>query len=243
MSHHRPRTARLECVRGVVAAAVPPLAALAGLMVVTAGASVAPRVNAGMQRGAPVIGLPCEGCEAVFEGLPSTLASTARIAPASEPGEPMVVTGRVLAPDGSPRAGVVVYAYHTNTRGLYPPPVRRSGPAGDRHGALRGWAVSDADGRYTFQTIRPGAYPTREAPAHVHMHVIERGCATYYLDDVMFTDDPLLTPAARQRLSNARGGSGIVTPVRQGGAWHVTRDIHLGAQVPGYRPCPTGLAR
>lgn len=189
----------------------------------------------------PIVGQPCEGCEAVFEGRPATLASTARIAPAGEPGQPLVVTGRVLDRDGRPRAGVVVYAYHTNDGGLYPPPATSVGAAGNRHGRLRGWAVSGADGRYAFETIRPGAYPTREAPAHIHMHVIEPGCATYYIDDVMFTDDPLLTPDARIRLSNGRAGSGIATPTRRDGTWRVTRDIQLGRGVAGYPACGAGM--
>lgn len=219
------------------------VAAIAGLVCMSGLALVPANAGARVQLDEPVVGLPCEGCEAVFQGRPATLASTARIAPSNEPGEPLTLTGRVLGADGSPRGGVIVYAYQTNARGVYPPPARRSGQAGDRHGALRGWAVSGPDGRYTFETIRPGAYPTREAPAHVHMHVIERGCATYYLEDVMFADDPLLTPAARQQLSNGRGGPGIVTPVRQGRAWHVTRDIHLGAEIPGYPGCRPAGAR
>lgn len=214
----------------------------AALLLALSAATVVTHADAHAQSRArePIVGQPCEGCEAVFEGQPASLSSTARIAPAGEPGQPLVVTGRVLDRDGRPHAGVVVYAYHTNDGGLYPPPATSVGAAGNRHGRLRGWAVSGADGRYTFETIRPGAYPTREAPAHVHMHVIEPGCATYYIDDVMFTDDPLLTPDARLRFSNGRAGSGIVAPARQGTAWTVTRDIALGRGVPGYPACGAG---
>lgn len=215
-------------------------AALLALALSAAG--VVGQVHATAQSPArePVVGQPCEGCEAVFEGRPSSLSSTARIAPAGEPGQALVVSGRVLDREGRPRAGVVVYAYQTNDGGVYPPPATSVGAAGNRHGRLRGWAVSGADGRYTFETIRPGAYPTREAPAHIHMHVIESGCATYYIDDVMFTDDPLLTPDARIRFSNGRAGSGIATPARLDGAWRVTRNIQLGRGVPGYPACGLG---
>lgn len=185
----------------------------------------------------PIVGLPCDGCEAVFQGLPAALTSTVRIAPAGEPGVPMTITGRVLGPDGTPRAGVVVYAYQTNAAGVYPAAAAAPGDAARRHGALRAWVVSGADGRYTFETIRPGSYPARDTPEHVHMHVIERGCAAYYIDDVMFTDDPLLTPAVRRRQDGARAGSGIATPTRVEGRWHVTRDIRLGLNIPGYPPC------
>ena len=107
----------------------------------------------------PIVGLPCEGCEAVFQGLPSALGSTARIARAGEPGTPKTITGRVLGPDSRPRSGVVVYAYQTNARGLYPTAARAAGAASRRHGLLRGWARTDAQGRYAFDTIRPAGYP------------------------------------------------------------------------------------
>jgi protocatechuate 3,4-dioxygenase beta subunit len=182
----------------------------------------------------PVIGGPCEGCEAVFDGMPAKPASTARIAPAIEPGVPMRVTGVVTALDGKPRAGVVIYAYQTDTKGIYPRPAKSLGRWPDRHGRLRGWAVTDDTGRYTFQTIRPGSYPSRQAPEHIHMHVIEPGCGTYYIDDIVFTDDALLPASARSRKDQARGGTGVTTPTRDAGTWRVTRDIRLGLNIPDY---------
>jgi protocatechuate 3,4-dioxygenase beta subunit len=186
----------------------------------------------------PVVGLPCEGCQAVFEGMPARLESTARIAPRGEPGEPMLLSGRVFDAQGKPRANVIVYAYHTDASGIYPRPPKSLGAAADRHGRLRGWAISDAEGRYSFESIRPAHYPGRKIPAHVHMHVIERGCATYYIDEILFTDDPMLTAEERGR-QDGRGGSGIVSPTREAGAgtWRVTRDIQLGLNIPGYPGC------
>jgi hypothetical protein len=178
----------------------------------------------------PIVGMPCEGCELVFEGLPEKLGSNARIAPASEPGEPMTLRGRVLGPEGKPRGDVIVYAYQTDARGIYP-------SAATRHGKLRGWAQTDREGRYAFETIRPGSYPNSNNPAHIHMHVIERGCGTYYIEDVHFTDDPLLTAEARGMVSSGRGGSGIGTPVKKDGRWAIERDITLGLNVPGYSGC------
>ena len=189
----------------------------------------------------PVVGLPCEGCEAVFEGMPQSISARSRIALQGEPGQPMTVTGRVYGNDGKPRVGVVIYAYQTNARGIYPAPARASGQASDRHGSLRGWTRTGADGRYTFDTIRPASYPTRDVPAHIHMHVIEPRCATYYIDDILFTDDPLLTPGERRR-QTGRAGNGIATPTRSNGRWQVTRDIQLGKNIPGYPKCGAGRA-
>lgn len=184
----------------------------------------------------PVVGLPCEGCEAVFDGMPAQLNSRARIAPTSEPGTPMTVVGRVLDPKGQPRSGVVVYAYQTNSKGIYPesPAVRDAETR--RHGSLRAWVKTDASGRYAFDTIRPGSYPSQDIPEHIHLHVIEPGCATYYIDDIMFSDDTKLTRQGRQAPRN-RGGNGIATPLKKNGVWYVTRDIHLGQNIPGYRAC------
>jgi protocatechuate 3,4-dioxygenase beta subunit len=197
----------------------PPLAGV--LLAVLAGASWCAAAE-------PVIGGPCEGCELVFAGMPETPAVRARIAPPGEPGEPMTIEGSVSHGDGTPAAGVVVYAYHTDAMGVYP-------TAATRHGRLRGWARTDAAGRYRFDTIRPGGYPGRQAPQHVHMHVVERGRGTYWVDELQFTDDPLL-PASRRRASRReRGGSGVVTPTRDAdGVWQVRRDIRLGEAVPDY---------
>jgi len=183
----------------------------------------------------PIVGLPCEGCEGVFEGLPAELSFASRIAPLGEPGEAMRIQGTVRDRQGSPASGVIVYAYHTNARGIYPTDDRAPSGAAARHGRLRGWARTDENGRFRFDTIRPGGYPNSDLPQHVHMHVIEIGRCTYYIDDVMFDDDPRLTASALHRLSSGRGGNGIVNPERdETDRWLVTRDIVLGQGVPGY---------
>jgi protocatechuate 3,4-dioxygenase beta subunit len=183
---------------------------------------------------APVVG-SCEGCEAVFDGLPTQLTSAARIAPANEPGEALRIEGTVRDAKGTPVPGVIVYAYHTDAGGIYPRDAHAATPAGARHGRLRAWVKTDAKGHYRFDTIRPAGYPNTNIPQHVHMHVIEPGRATYSLDELLFTDDPRLTEEQRRRQSNGRGGSGIVTPRQDAaGGWLVTRDIVLGQAVPGY---------
>lgn len=185
----------------------------------------------------PVVGLPCEGCEAVFDGMPGKNDSHARIAPTTEPGVPMKVSGTVFGTDGRPRAGIVIYAYQTNRDGIYPQSAVVRDPETRRQGSLRSWARTDAGGRYAFDTIRPGSYPAQDVPEHIHMHVLEPGCATYYVDDIMFTDDPKLTPVQIRRIARNRGGNGISTPVLRAGTWQVQRDIHLGENIPGYRDC------
>jgi hypothetical protein len=91
----------------------------------------------------------------------SSLSWQARIAPAGEPGEPLVISGQVFDPSGLHAVpNIVVYAYHTDIKGLYTP----SGAA--RPPRLRGRARTDAEGRYEFRTIRPAPYPGDGPPAH-----------------------------------------------------------------------------
>lgn len=177
----------------------------------------------------PVIGGPCEGCELVFIEQPSQTGSSARIAGTTERGRPLVIEGHVTTADGKPAAGVIIYAYHTDDGGEYPHGITA-------HGRLRGWVRTDSTGAYRFDTIRPGAYPARNIPQHVHMHVIEPGRGTYYIDDLLFDDDPLLTVDRLKAPRAGRGGDGLAHPhVDRQSIWHVRRDIALGKNIPGYR--------
>ena len=174
----------------------------------------------------PIIGGSCEGCEYVFDGMPRTLDWAGRISPPEQKGTALRIDGVVRDRAGKPVPGVIVYAYQTDAGGLYP-------GGSTRHGGLRGWVKTDAAGRYRFDTIRPGGYPNTTIPQHIHMHVIEPGRATYYIDDIVFTDDPRLTPAERPRYVTGRGGNGLVTPVRRDGRLEVTRDIVLRQNLGG----------
>ena len=214
-----------------------PLASL--YLAIVLGGAVSHSANAQHQAAArirePIIGGACEGCEGVFEGLPATLSSRTTLAPPGEPGEPMIIDGIVRDQQGIPARGIIVYAYHTDANGIYRPLANASGDAARRHGQLRNWAVTDSLGHYRFVTIRPGHYPKRDTPQHVHMHVIEPGCCTYYIASIHFDDDPLLSDSTRRSEDAGRGGSGLARATRSAdGAWHVHRDIRLGAGVPGY---------
>jgi protocatechuate 3,4-dioxygenase beta subunit len=187
----------------------------------------------------PIIGR-CGDCASPYEGMPDKFTAHSRIAPLSEPGEPLSVTGTVFGADGKPREGVIVYAYQTDRHGIY----RKLDPPrsvdSNHQGPLRGWVATDAQGRYTFDTIRPANYPNTDVPAHIHMHVVERGCGTYYLDELVFTDDPKLTPEMIKAVSHGRGGKAIMTPTRESAdkPWRVVRDIWLGKDIPDYPGCP-----
>jgi uncharacterized protein (TIGR02246 family) len=184
----------------------------------------------------------CIECAGAYEGMPAVLSAHSRIAPVDAPGEPLVLTGRTLGTDGRPRTGVIVYAFQTDHTGVYPTPAPRRSALSQTHGAYRGWSRSDAQGRYRFDTIRPGGYPDSGEPQHIHMVVIEPGCWAAFIEDVHFGDDPRLkslTPDDRKRDFSGAGGSGITTPLRDaaGKPQRVVRDIQLGRNMEGYPGC------
>ena len=124
---------------------------IASTAATTAGSAGADPILSSATGHEPTVGGPCEGCEAVFQGLPLNLSPEARITPLGETGEPLQISGRVLDANGKPVRGIVVYAYQTDAEGIYPRAEGFHGQAAQRHGLLRGWAQSDGDGRYRFE--------------------------------------------------------------------------------------------
>lgn len=161
----------------------------------------------------------CEWCGSAE--APATLTSTARLAASDEPGERLVVTGTIFERDGrTPAAGVLLYAYQTDATGVYAMRGTETGN-GLRHGALRGWLRTAADGRYRIETIRPAPYPGRNAAAHIHVTLTPVGGDEGWIDEIVFADDSLLT-------ERERNGRGVVQPHRDGrGVSHATRDVLL----------------
>jgi protocatechuate 3,4-dioxygenase beta subunit len=145
------------------------------------------------------------------------LTSTARIAGANEPGERMIITGTLFHPDGrTPAPGVVLTLHHTNAKGIYP---RRAGDP--REGYLRGALKTDAQGRYRIESIRPGPYPGRTDPAHIHIHAKNEGQPDRSLDVIVFADDPRVAAYHGTERFN------VVTLTKRNGVWTGMRNLVL----------------
>ena len=178
------------------------------------------------------VGGPCEGCEAIYEYGNTSLNNSVTL-PGYEDHLPQLhINGIIYHPDGKPASNIIVYMYHTDRTGIYPTKGDEKGWA-RRHGYIRGWIKTDESGKYHVRTFRPASYPSRTEPEHIHMTIKESGLSSYYIDDIIFNDDPLLTSPRRKLLKN-RGGSGLVTPIDSNGIWIVNRDIHLGKNIPDY---------
>ncbi len=163
-----------------------------------------------------------------FAHMPEQLSSSMQIAAAEEAGDRIILRGQVFKNDGrTPYPGVLLYAYHTDVKGIYSRNGKEQGIQ-RRHGRLHGWLRTDAEGRYELRTIRPAAYPERDFPAHIHAVVWEPGAGRepYYIEDFLFADDPLLQPRDRASAKKEPLTTHVVTLHRQPeGLWIGKRNI------------------
>jgi catechol 1,2-dioxygenase len=107
---------------------------------------------------------------------------------AREPGgQPCFLSGKVLAPDGSPIVDARLDVWHSNNDGFYNVQQLDTQPEGN----LRGVFHTDADGRWWFQSSMPSSYQVPEdgtvgnllremgrhawRPAHVHFIISAPG--------------------------------------------------------------------
>ena len=102
---------------------------------------------------------------------PAEAPSRGRVSPQGEPGQALTVSGVVVGPDGAPVAGASLYVYQTDHEGYYG--VK---PASDnRNPRLKLFLRSDAQGRWAFDTVKPGSYPNSRVPPHIHFEVAAKG--------------------------------------------------------------------
>ena len=155
---------------------------------------------------------------------PAQIASSAQIAPADEPGEPMVIEGKVVGEDGkTPVAGVTVYAYHTDATGHY---VKEPPGPGDPNFTprLRAWVKTDGNGHFEWQTIRPAPYPSRNVPAHIHVTAWGAEYPVQWFE-VQFAGDPLLE---KQHFTDNTAEFLSVIPLeKQNGVWRGKVELRM----------------
>ncbi|MBA2704319.1 MAG: protocatechuate 3,4-dioxygenase [Blastocatellia bacterium] len=127
--------------------------------------------------------------------VPSKIATVSN----NEPGEPLIISGTIYAPDGrTPLPGMNLWVYQTDATGHY---SKLSESGGDnRNTRIHGLLRTDADGRYEFRTIKPAPYPGRNNPAHIHAYVSGPGYPEYWIDEFLFEGDPFITPEIRAKL-------------------------------------------
>ncbi len=112
-------------------------------------------------------------------------------------GERIIVTGRVLDEDGRPVPNTLVEVWQANAAGRYIHKADQHDAPIDPNFFGGGRCVTDAEGRYTFMTIKPGAYPWGNhhnawRPNHIHFSLFGPSFATRLVTQMYFPGDPLL---------------------------------------------------
>ena len=151
--------------------------------------------------------------------------AVATLAGPEEPGERLVVTGTVFAPDGvTPAPGVFLYVWHTDATGHY----NQESGAPPR---LHGWMKTGADGTYEYRTILPSPYPGRAIAAHVHTQLWGGGYPPQWNTDLLFEGDPLITVRERSD-SQGLGRFAFIRPAPkdEGGVRRAVHDLRLKAE-------------
>ncbi|WP_084104322.1 protocatechuate 3,4-dioxygenase subunit beta [Demequina sp. NBRC 110056] len=124
-------------------------------------------------------------------------------------GERMTVTGTLMDGRGRPLRSQLVEVWQANASGRYVHQRDRHAAPLDPHFTGAGRIITDDQGRYSFTTIKPGAYPWRNhanawRPAHIHFSVFGRAflqrlvTQMYFPGDPMFPLDPIYNSIHRQ---------------------------------------------
>ncbi len=111
-------------------------------------------------------------------------------------GERIVVAGRVLDEDGRPQPNTLIEIWQANACGRYVHGVDQHPAPLDPNFTGAGRAVTDADGRYKFVTIKPGAYPWGNhhnawRPNHIHFSLFGPSFLSRIVTQMYFPGDPL----------------------------------------------------
>jgi len=112
-------------------------------------------------------------------------------------GERIIVHGRVLDEDGRPVPHALVEVWQANAAGRYRHACDQHDAPLDPNFNGCGRAVTDAEGRYRFVTIKPGAYPWKNhphawRPAHIHFSLFGSAFCSRLVTQMYFPSDPLL---------------------------------------------------
>ena len=112
--------------------------------------------------------------------------------PGRAAGQVIYVMGRVLNVEGQPVRGARVELWQANTHGRYVHPSDTNPAPLDPGFEGFGVQETDAEGRYRFKTIKPGAYPATPnwmRPPHLHFEVTGR--INRVITQMYFPGEPL----------------------------------------------------
>ena len=133
--------------------------------------------------------------------------------PGRAQGQLLYVSGRVLDRQGNPVRRGRVQVWQANSFGRYDHPNDDNPAPLDPSFVGFACVETDDDGRYTFKTIKPSAYPAgpdRMRPSHIHFEVF--GKRERLITQLYFTGDPYQDTDTWLQSSHRK--ETIVMPVR-----------------------------
>lgn len=112
-------------------------------------------------------------------------------------GERIILHGRVLDENARPVPHTLIELWQANAGGRYRHKKDTYLAPIDPNFGGCGRTITDADGRYHFRTVKPGAYPWRNwvnnwRPAHIHLSIFGSGFAQRLITQCYFEGDPLI---------------------------------------------------
>ncbi|HRN79415.1 MAG TPA: hypothetical protein PKY29_07200 [Ferruginibacter sp.] len=180
-----------------------------------------------------IAGGPCgPNCDGYIDQQPTGNSDTLPLF-ANQEVDRMLLTGTIYDYHGNPAEGVLLYVFHTDSNGIYLKSQDAKG-AEALNGYIRGWILTEKDGRYYFYTNKPGAYPDGIHNAHIHCIVKEPEVNVYALPDFVFKDDPLLSKKELNRTQQENGGVVRDSTIADFPYLVYVRDIYLGKKVVNY---------
>lgn len=116
-------------------------------------------------------------------------------------GERIVVHGKVLDENARPVAGTLIEIWQANAGGRYRHVRDQYIAALDPNFGGCGRCITDAEGKYSFRTVKPGPYPFRNngcgwRPAHIHFSIFGHAFAQRLVTQLYFEGDPLIPSCA-----------------------------------------------
>jgi protocatechuate 3,4-dioxygenase beta subunit len=108
-------------------------------------------------------------------------------------GQLVLLSGRVLQEGGRPVVNFLVEIWQADAKGRFDHPADRRNEEVDVNFAFWGRALTDAEGRYSFRTIKPGPVPAADGAAsapHIAVTLLGSGLMRRLVTRMYFPDDP-----------------------------------------------------
>ncbi len=161
------------------------------------------------------------------------------LADASEPGDRLFISGTIYGNDcTSPLEGAIVDVWAANDAGCYSR-FESCTPVGDDFN-LRGQMLTDANGNYAFETVRPGWYLNGATfrPQHLHIRFVTPDndviiTQIYFEGDKYIADDPWA--------SSPNAANRIIPLEQQNDGYHGIVDANLDSALTGLHDDPDDL--